>query len=73
MGFGLPDFAALPVAPMSSHICGPDVLPYSPGPLIRATLFKKGYPFALIGNYMDPWRVGLLLILDDGFDYFSGS
>ena len=34
---------------------------YSPGPLIRATLFKKGYPFALISNYMDLWRVGLLL------------
>ena len=34
---------------------------YSPGPLIRATLFKKGYPFALIRNYMDLWRVGLLL------------
>ena len=46
---------------------------YSPGPLIRATLFKKGYPFALIRNYMDLWRVGLLLILVDGFDYFLGS
>ena len=34
---------------------------YSPGPLLRATLFKKGYPFALIRNYMDLWRVGLLL------------